>query len=315
MAKRVFDMLVFADEAFNPGAGNAYPATGAAVGTGVVLSYGTTTYVTNVSTVATAPVIQFGVRDSLNRWRLSLPIYGNLVKSVKYEGFTVEAAYTTTVNMSAETISPGTTYELIVTDDSDKEQRLKIWRFYEYATSATTAATLATAFIAQMTNARISAGVPFVASSGGAGIITLTGKTRTGGWPVTAYFSTQAGVGFTASTTITNGSYVPGSGNYFQVQDDESVYQGYKGYLNRVWAIGQQAPPSNVSTSTDYQSITIEHQEFVERGYANTIGQNLVTTKLYFPQAFTDAAATNAILQSWFATTMVPVATADLTLV
>lgn len=232
-------------------------------------------------------IVQIGVYDSaLGGWRVGLPIHFDLVDSAEFVAYAAsplnnEIAQIDTITIGATDVADNTQYELTITDHSDKEQRLKIWRWFYTTGTGAVANDIRDGFIALING---TVGVPVVASSGGASTILLTGKTRAGGWPVTAYFTTSLGPAFTNATTAVTSTPVSfGQGKWFQVSDEEAAYKGYKGAMKNAWSVGTNVPATKVISGTNYDSLTITHRQLVQRQEVNSIGTPFTMTKVYAP--------------------------------
>lgn len=217
-------------------------------------------------------------------WRKGQPIFGKWMTSITATADDAEVAQVEVLHLpTATTITEGQTYEIVLTEFSNPEVKSKIYRFPYVTLPGDTTATVAQGLV-NMINAY---NYPFTAAYTNVApneVITITGKTRTGGWPETVVFETS--IGYDAYNVITVASStapVFGVANWFQVQDDLSIGQGYTGVLNNVMFAAQNQPALTtfVPVGQSYHSvINIEYLSPAETPMGN-IDTFTGTTRIY----------------------------------
>lgn len=240
-------------------------------------------------------------------WRKGQPIPAKFITAVTSSGAVSETAQVDVLHLpTATTITEGQTYEIVLTEFSNPEVKSKIYRFPYVTLPGDTTVTVAQGLV-NMINAY---NYPFTAAYSVVGpnqVITITGKIRTNGWAETVVFETS--IGYDAYNVITLNSStaaVFGVANWFQIQDDLSIGQGYTGVLNNVMFAAQTQPA--LSTFVPIQAynrvINIEYYSPSDTPMGN-IDTFTCTTRIYC-QKVADYNAVKGVLDIWFGDNNLP---------
>lgn len=220
--------------------------------------------------------------------RLSLPIYIKGIRRVNKLAYAAAVSQVSSMTVSAADVANSTTYSIFVVDKSDKEYVNKPRKRYAIVSDASaTAAEIATALIAAV-NADTTACV--TASSGGAGVVTLTGKKRdTLSQAYETIFDIIPYEGFTTATTVTYTTGADqGQGTYAIAAALEEVAKGYKGNMNRSEFV--KLPTYFADPAKTYVTYIIQHdQPIFDQSLAGFKGSTVHT------YIFLDSTATASI--------------------
>lgn len=191
--------------------------------------------------------------------RLSLPIYIKNIRRVNKLAYAAAVSQVSSMTVGAADVANSTLYSIFVVDKSDKEYVNKPRKRYAFVSDSTaTAAEIATGLIAVI-NADTTACV--TASSGGAGVVTLTGKKRDAlSQAYETIFDIIPYEGFTSATTVTYTTGADqGQGTYAIAAALEEVAKGYKANMNRSEFV--KLPTYFADPAKTYVTYIIQHEQ------------------------------------------------------